>query len=304
MALKTDGVTDCDLLGRRLSSPLIVASGPLTDQESGIRRFCSQGVGAVVTKTIHPDPPRHLSERIAKLPTGMLNSTTYSKRGVGEWCDILGRLSSEGLPVIASIHADTPRELGELAYRVAETGCGILELGISCINESEPFDESTDRVAAYAAAVRTSVGIPFSVKLALDSRLDALIAAAVGAGASAITLSDTLPGASVNLNSGRLQLGGVFGYSGQGIKPLVLAQIFRLRKSGFQTPILGCGGVSCGEDVIEYLSAGASVVQVYTALHTKPHETANQLLAETREWLVNRRETARSMSGRSLQDNL
>ncbi|MFJ2111205.1 MULTISPECIES: dihydroorotate dehydrogenase [unclassified Streptomyces] len=272
-----------DVLGLTLNNPVIVGSGLLTDQERNIRNLLAGGAGAVVTKTIHPNPPKGLNERIIRFETGMINSTTYSKRSVEFWMGMLQGFADEELPVIASLHADSPEELGALAERVALTGCRALELGISCLNEEDGLEDTPDRVRAYVAEVRGRTSLPFSVKLAAGEGLVERATAAADAGADAITLSDTLPALVVSPTSGEPELGGVFGYSGPGIKPLVLAAIWRLRRLGFTLPILGSGGAMTGRDVMEFLGVGASAVQVYTALHTNMHETLERIVRETEE---------------------
>ncbi|WP_333767350.1 dihydroorotate dehydrogenase [Streptomyces sp. IBSBF 2435] len=273
---------DFPILGLRIKNPVVVGSGLLTDQERNIRRLLASGAGAVVTKTIHPSPPQGLDERILRLPIGMLNSTTYSKRPVDHWLRVLRSCAQEGLPVIASLHADTPVELGELAREVERTGCRALELGISCLNDETGFgDDDPERVFAYTAETRSRVALPFSVKVAVGDALEERVRAAVAGGADAITMSDTIPGAAVSPLTGELELGGTYGYSGPGIKPLVLAAIWRLRKRGFDLPVMGCGGVGSGRDVADYLNAGADVAQVYTALHTDMYGTLERIVAET-----------------------
>ncbi|MFG6198189.1 hypothetical protein [Nonomuraea sp. JJY05] len=292
--------TTANVLGLRLASPVIVGSGLLTDQERNIRRLLAAGAGAVVTKTIHPDPPRDLDERIVRLPTGMLNSTTYSKRPVAVWLETLRSLAEDGLPVIASVHANDPHALGVLAERVSGTGCRALELGISCLNEDGGLHDTADRVRAYTEAVRGRTSLPISVKLAAGEGLEARARAAEDAGADAITLSDSISGADV-LAAGGLNLGGVFGYSGPGIKPLVLAAVYALRRRGFELPILGCGGVSDGADVLAYLSVGSQAVQVYTALHTDMIATLDRILRETASLLAADENALPFIVGRALR---
>ncbi|MEU8550045.1 dihydroorotate dehydrogenase [Streptomyces roseoverticillatus] len=270
------------VLGLRIRNTVIVGSGLLTDQERNIRRLLETGAGAVVTKTIHPSPPTDLDERLVRLPTGMLNSTTYSKRPVAHWLAALRSFAQDGLPVIASVHAGSPEELGTLAAEVQATGCRALELGISCLNEEAGLEEDTpDRVYAYASATRARTSLPFSVKLAVGEGLADRARAAGEGGADAVTVSDTIPGAAISPATGELELGGAFGYSGPGIKPLVLAAIWRLRARGFGLPVLGCGGVASGRDVADYLAVGAEAVQVYTALHTDMHATLHRIVTES-----------------------
>ncbi|MDT0434467.1 MULTISPECIES: dihydroorotate dehydrogenase [Streptomyces] len=277
-------MSDLSILGLAPANPVIVGSGLLTDQERNIRKLIEKGAGAVVTKTIHPRPPQGLDERILRLPVGMLNSTTYSKRSVNHWLGVLRSFADDGLPVIASLHADTPAELAALAKDVEATGCRALELGISCLNEEDGLeDDNPDRVYAYTSQTRGRTNLPFSVKLAVGEGLQDRVRAAIAGGADAITLSDTIPGAAVSPETGELELNGVFGYSGPGLKPLVLAAIWQLRKRGVELPILGGGGVTGGRDVADYLNVGATVAQVYTALHTDMYETLERIVAETGE---------------------
>jgi dihydroorotate dehydrogenase (fumarate)/dihydroorotate dehydrogenase (NAD+) catalytic subunit len=277
-------VRDVSILGLPLANPVIVGSGLLTDQERNIRRLIGKGAGAVVTKTIHPKPPQDLDERILRLPVGMLNSTTYSKRSVNHWLGVLRSFADDQLPVIASLHADSPAELAALAQDVEATGCRALELGISCLNEEDGLeDDNPDRVYAYTSETRSRTALPMSVKLAIGEGLQDRVRAAIAGGADAVTLSDTIAGAAVSPTTGQLELDGVFGYSGPGLKPLVLAAIWQLRKRGIDLPVMGCGGVSSGRDVADYLSVGANVAQVYTALHTDMYQTLERIVAETRD---------------------
>ncbi|MGW7792932.1 hypothetical protein [Streptomyces tricolor] len=182
------------------------------------------------------------------------------------------------------MHADSPAELAALAKDVEATGCRALELGISCLNEEDGLDDDNpDRVYAYTAETRGRTGLPIAVKLAIGEGLHDRVRAAIAGGADAITVSDTIAGAAVSPATGDLELGGVFGYSGPGIKPLVLAAIWQLRRRGFELPILASGGVGGGRDVADYLAVGANAAQVYTALHTDMYDTLQRILAETRD---------------------
>lgn len=271
-------------LGVNISNPVVVASGPLTDREKSIRGMFAHGAGAVVTKTIHPSPPKNLDERILRIETGMLNSTTYSKRSVADWCKTLTALANDNLPVVTSIHADSPADLAELATKVEDTGCRALELGISCINEAESLEDTPQRIGRLTEAVRKAVNVPFSVKLGIGETMHERVSAAMDAGANAVTLSDTLPGLSVNSQTGQVNLNGSYGYSGPGLKPLVQSAIFELRKSGFEHEISGTGGASNETDIVEYMSIGANTVQIYTVLQKQPFKTLERIVGELNKW--------------------
>ncbi|MFI1104424.1 dihydroorotate dehydrogenase [Streptomyces melanogenes] len=291
-----------EVLGLRLHSPVVVGSGLLTDQERNIRRLIEDGAGAVVTKTIHPDPGPSGNERLLRLPTGMLNNTTYSRRSVDDWCAMLRRFADDGLPVITSVHADSPAALADLAERVTAAGSAALELGISCLNEEGGgLEDTPERVAAYTEAVRRRTPVPFSVKLAIGERVRERVDAATASGADAITLSDTIAGLAVDADTGEVRLGGAFGYSGPGIKPLVLAEIFGLRRDGLTVPVMASGGVKDAVDVAEYLSVGAEAVQVYTALHRNMHATLRGIRQGFDDWLASHGGTVADLVGQSVK---
>lgn len=274
-----------------ISNPILVGSGLLTDNEKKIKKLFENGAGAVVTKTIHPRHSPSTNEGVFHLPTGMLNNTTYSKKSISTWCEILKNLRNMNLPIIASIYADSPEELGSLASTIESTGCQALELGLSCINDHKNSQMSTNLIAEYTKSVFNSVKIPFSVKLSVSSDTDKHVEAAINAGASAITLSDTLEGISIDIDSGSTRLGGICGYSGSGIKPLVLAKIYQLKNTNCNVPILGVGGINNVDDIIEYLSVGASVVQIYTALHSGGINKMTLLSDGLKQWFSKRNKT-------------
>nr|CBX79259.1 hypothetical protein, similar to dihydroorotate oxidase [Erwinia amylovora ATCC BAA-2158] len=269
-----------NMLGLKLKSSVIVGSGLISDQAKNIRQLLMCGAGAVVTKTIYPLSVKTHTERVYPIGTGLLNNTHYSKRTVDNWLDLLGQFHQQQLPIIASVHAPSPGETGLLVAAIRHISDCPLELGISCLHADDFTEDNPERVYAYADAVRQQTDAKFSVKLSLGQYLHERVQAACEGGASAITLSDTIPGIAFDLVEGKAVLGGVCGYSGPGIKPLVLAAICELRQRGVSVPIMGSGGVQSGLDVHEYMLAGAETVQVYSALHQGMFTTLERILEQ------------------------
>ncbi|MFF7651593.1 glutamate synthase-related protein [Streptomyces sp. NPDC007983] len=280
---------DFPLPGLRAKTPVVVGSGRLTGQERTIRRLLAQGAGAVVTQTIHPCPPEAPDERILRLPVGMLGSTACSRRPVDHWLRMLRSLADESLPVIASVHADSPAELGMLARAVEITGCPGVELGVSCVDEESGLeDDSPQRVYDYTSETRCWVELPLSVRLAVGEGLEDRVHAAIAGGADAVTISPRTGGPEPGETSGH-------GCAGPGAVPPVLAAVRRLRKRGFALPIAARGGVTSGRDVVDYLRAGADVVQVDTAPHTDAYGALRSLVTGTERLLTGAdTDTARS----------
>lgn len=273
-----------NVLGMRLRNPLIVASGMLTDSVKQIRKALDAGAGAVVTKTIYQGRRSSATEKVCHIKTGTMNSTTYSWRNPNEWLPDLIAMEQASLPVIVSIHAESPHILGELAARIADKCSYPLELGISCPNDITYSTLTPHVVYEYTKAVKARVDLPVSVKLtATDNILD-LAKAALDAGAETLSLSDTLPALQFHKGQSRFLTGGVAGYSGSGIKPIVLYSIYRLREAGFKNPILGIGGVENMYDVLDYIYLGACAVQLYTALTHSGFKLVSQIVTEISDW--------------------
>lgn len=275
---------DFPILGLRAKTPVVVGSGGLTGHELSIRMLLAQGAGVVVTKTIHPRPSEPLDEGILRLPVSTLSSATCSERPVDHWLQMLRSLAGDSLPVIASLHADSPAELGMLARAVEITGCpGVeLELGGSCVDEESGVkDVSPEHVYDYTFETRCWVALPLSVKLAVGEGLEDRVHAAIAGGADAITISP---------QTGDPEPDGVLGHRssgpGAGVGPPVLAAIWRLRKQGFDLPIMACDCVSSGRDVVEYLWGGANVVQVCTSPHTHVYTTLRSIVTGTQRILA------------------
>jgi dihydroorotate dehydrogenase (fumarate)/dihydroorotate dehydrogenase (NAD+) catalytic subunit len=252
-----------------------------------------------VTKTLFSGEQPVLQERMIRHSCGALNSTTYSRRPLERWLRWLSALAGDELPVVASIHADTPEALATLAQMVSEAGCRALELGICCPNDGSQELATASRIAAYTDAVRRAVSLPIAVKLAASDGLIDGARAALDAGASAISLSDALPALAINIETGLPTLCEPIGYSGPGIKPVVLYAIRCLRRSGIECPILGIGGICSAADVIEYLQAGAAVVQIYTALVYQGKRLLDSITKELDQICKRRNTTIRQLSRKS-----
>jgi len=269
-----------NVLGMELRNPVIVASGILTDTLPQIHKAINAGAGAVVTKTIYQGRRSSATEKICHIRTGTMNSTTYSWKESEQWFADLAAMQQASLPIIVSIHAEKPAMLGELAARIADVCLYPLELGISCPNEITYSNLTPDVVYAYTKAVKEQVNTPVSVKLtATDSILD-LAKAALDAGAEALSLSDTLPVIEFQEGQSTFLTGGVAGYSGPAIKPIVLHSLYRLREAGIQCPIMGIGGVENARDVLDYIHLGACAVQLHTALMRSGVGLVGEIVAE------------------------
>jgi len=172
------------------------------------------------------------------------------------------------------IAGESVDEYAELARRLDDSqGVSGLEVNISCPNVEDGLVFGTDPRAAaeVTAAVRRQTTLPLIVKLTPNaSDVVAVARAVVDAGADALTLINTFPAMSIDVEARRPALGwGSGGLSGPALKPIALKMVYDVA-GAVDMPIIGCGGIMCGRDAVEYLMAGASAVQVGTATFRNP----------------------------------
>ncbi|MFA0754294.1 MAG: hypothetical protein IMHGJWDQ_002080 [Candidatus Fervidibacter sp.] len=272
--------------GLTLRTPLILASGCCgygeeMERVAGWQWDC---VGAVVLKgiTLRPrsgNPPH----RIAETAAGMLNSIGLQNMGVDELVHKLNeRLSHLPVPLVANVNGETVDEYVQVCERLREADAvQAVELNISCPNIQQgglEFGLAPETAAEVVKAVREVWRKPLWVKLSPEPHHIADIAeACVAASADALCLCNTFPAMAIDVTKVPLRpkLGTLFGgLSGPALKPIVVRKVFlvaqRLRQKYLSTPIIGIGGIWSGADVLEYMAAGATAVQLGTVLFSDP----------------------------------
>ena len=287
-------------LSCELSSPLVLASGIWGTTVSLLERAAAAGCGAVTAKSCGPAPRSgHVNPSCIDWGGGLLNAIGLANPGVEEEVGLLleakARLQPRGVVVIASIFAGTAAEFGEVARSVARARPDCIEVNISCPNVEdsfgEPFAANAESAAAVTEYVKAAVadqGIPVIVKLAPNVPSVGRIAqAVVHAGADALCAINTMPGLVLDPTSGQPVLANRSGgISGPALKPIALKAVYDARKACPQTPIIGTGGVSSGQDAVEMLMAGATIVGVGSAIYQRGGNAIQMILAELRQWMA------------------
>ena len=196
-------------------------------------------------------------------------------------------LRQQGTRIIANISGNTLEEYAELSEKVSAAGVDLIEVNISCPNVKcggLAFGTQPDSAAAATRAVKEHATVPVMVKLSpnVTSIVD-IAKAAEGAGADALSLINTLLGMRIDLNTRRPILkNNTGGLSGPAVLPVAVRCLWQV-KNAVKIPLLGMGGVSCGEDAIELMMAGASAVAVGTACFTDPRAPM-QVLDGMKQW--------------------
>jgi dihydroorotate dehydrogenase (NAD+) catalytic subunit len=262
--------------GLFLSNPVMTASGTFGNGLEYEKIFDIQRLGAIVSKAITLKARRgNVQPRIVETASGMLNSIGLQNIGIDAILrDVAPVWSSWHVPVIANIAGESVPQYAELARRLdGAPGVSGIEVNVSCPNVENGLEFGTDPRAAseLTNAVRRETDLPLLVKLGPNVTDIVQIAAAVAdSGADALTLINTFPAMRIDVKSRRPALGwGSGGLSGPALKPIALRMVYQVARS-LRIPIVGCGGIACGEDAIEFLMAGASAVQVGTATFVNP----------------------------------
>ena len=255
----------------RLPNPILVASGTFGYAREMAGALDLSRLGGVIPKTVTRQPRvGNPPPRTVETPSGMLNAIGLDNDGIDHFIDHhLPYLRTLPCPVIANIAGKTEGEFVEMAGQIGRTeGLAGLELNLSCPNVSGGVDFATDPGVTHrvVAGCRAVCPLPLIAKLTPNvTDVVPIARAAADAGADAVSLINTLVGMAVDWRRRRPVLGNVTGgLSGPAIKPLALRLVWRVAQH-VKVPIIGVGGIATIDDVMEFLVAGATAVQVGTA---------------------------------------
>ncbi len=299
------------LAGVGLPNPLVLASGILGTHASLMARVARAGAGAVTAKSCGPYPRGgHVNPSCVDLGPGLLNAIGLANPGAEAEVALLAAtrlaLAPLGVPLIASIFADTVDNFARVAEIVARAQPDLLEVNISCPNVNddfgEPFAASCPAAAAVTAAVRGAVDMPVIVKLAPNvPDIGRIAQAVVDAGADAICAINTMPAMAIDIESGQPVLANkTGGLSGPALKPIAVQAIWRIAQA-VDVPIIGTGGVTTGHDALELISAGATAVGVGSAVYREGPACFGRIRDEMAAWLAARELTLDQVRGRALR---
>ncbi len=260
-----------------LASPLIAASGTFGygSEYEGVVDY--DAIGAIVVKGLYLDPrPGCPPPRIWETPSGMLNAIGLQEVGIRSFlADKLPAVRKRHPVVLANICGSSMREYGELA-RILDDAEGIrgIEINISCPNVKEggiEFGRDPDMAARVTETVRRATRLPVIPKLSPSAPdIGAAARRVQEAGADAISLINTIPAMAVDVETRRPRLANIIGgLSGPAIRPIAVRMVWEAARQ-VTAPVIGMGGIASAQDVLEFLLAGASAVQIGTMNFVDP----------------------------------
>lgn len=275
--------------GVEMKNPLITASGAYGYGREYTDLYPLSTIGGISTKgtTLNVkdgNPP----PRIAETPSGMLNSVGLQNGGLDKFLSFeLPNLEKNDLAIIANVAGGTIEECVELVSKLEETSVDMIELNISCPNVKQggaAFGTDKNSAAEITSAVKKATSKPLMVKLSPNVTNIAEIAKAVEAsGADALSLINTLLGMRIDINTKRPILkNNVGGLSGPAVLPIAVRMVWQVANA-VNIPVCGMGGISCAEDAVEMMMAGAECFQIGAVMFNDPYAPV-KIIDGINEW--------------------
>ena len=262
---------EINLSGLYLDSPIILASGILGVSFSSMKRVIDAGAGAVTTKSIGPKPRKgYKNPSIIEIyPETFMNSVGLGNPGINDFCSEIKEIKKLNIPLIVSVFGDSNDSYINVARKAEQSGADAIEINISCPHaEVSSIGIDEDLTFSLINALKGELSVPLFVKLNPNvTDIGKIALAAEKGGADAVVAINTVSAMIIDINTKRPILShGSGGLSGKAIHPIAVKKVYDLYKI-LKIPIIGCGGVSDWKDVIEFLLAGATAVQIGTALN-------------------------------------
>ncbi|SOC35400.1 dihydroorotate dehydrogenase [Ureibacillus acetophenoni] len=265
------------LPGLELKNPIMPASGCFGFGREFANLYDLSKLGAIMIKATTVEPRfGNPTPRVAETPAGMLNAIGLQNPGLEKvMSEELPWLERFDVPIIANVAGSLLDDYVDVAREISKApNVKALELNISCPNVKQGgITFGTDAVVArqLVEAVKAVSKVPVYVKLSPNVTNIVEIAQAVEiGGADGITMINTLVGMRLDERTGKPVIAnGTGGLSGPAVKPVAIRMVYEVYKA-VEIPIIGMGGVTCAQDVIDFMSAGASAVAVGTANFVDP----------------------------------
>ncbi|NLL06194.1 MAG: dihydroorotate dehydrogenase [Clostridiaceae bacterium] len=267
---------DVNIGGLILSNPVIAASGTFGFGREYSKYTDLNKIGAISVKALTLEPRQgNKPPRIAETPGGILNSVGLQNPGVRAFIkDEIPFLRKFDTAIIANIAGNTLEDYCEMAEILSREDIDAVELNVSCPNVKKgcmSFGNTTAGITEITKEVRKHLRKPLIVKLTPNvTDIKEIALAAEAEGADAISLINTLYGMAIDIHRKRPILANNFGgLSGPAVKPIALRMVYEVSKA-VKVPVIGMGGITTGDDAVEFMLAGATAIMVGTANFVNP----------------------------------
>ncbi len=264
-----------NIAGVKLDNPTMLASGVLGYSAESFKRVIKAGAGAVVTKSVGIEPRvGYPNPTVVQAESGIINAMGLPNPGINYFMEeIQFTKTIMHEPLIVSVFGYSAEEYAQVAKKAVEAGADAVELNVSCPHVKQTGSEigtNPKILHEVVSAVKAQIKKPLIVKLSPNvSDITEIAQVAVKAGADALTAVNTLKAIAIDTETQLPILSNIRGgLSGPAMKPVALRCVYDIAEK-VDVPIIGCGGVSNWRDAVEFFLAGASAVQVGTAIATE-----------------------------------
>jgi len=262
-----------EIAGLKLPNPTMLAAGILGLSPESLLEASEKGAGAVVSKSVGLKPRvGYGNPAVVQVDCGLLNAIGLANPGADHFAEEIRRLRKRGLrvPFVASVFGFFPEEFAQVAKILAKAGADAVELNVSCPHVERTGSEigqDPALVREVVRAVRSTIDKPVVVKLTPNvADIVEVAEAAVKAGADAVAAINTVRAMAIDVETARPILANkIGGLSGSAVKPVAIRCVYEIYDA-VKVPVIGCGGVTGWRDAVEFMLAGASSVQVGTAI--------------------------------------
>ena len=268
-----------NIAGVTMKNPVTTGSGTFGSGEEFSEFVDLSKLGAVTTKGVANVPwPGNPVPRVAEVYGGMLNAIGLQNPGIDVFVERdIPYLKKAGATIIVNVCGKSEKDYLEVVERLADQPVDLLEINVSCPNVKEggiAFGQDPKALYDITKAVKAKAKQPIIMKLSPNvTDITEIAKGAEAGGADAVSLINTLTGMKIDINRKTFALANkTGGVSGPIVKPIAVRMVYQVAQA-VNIPIIGMGGISCAEDAIEFILAGASAVSVGTANFHNPAVT-------------------------------
>ena len=260
-----------ELARLHLRNPTILASGILGITSKSLKEVAHAGAGAVTTKSVGLKPREgYANPTVIQVECGLLNALGLPNPGIHKFSEEIKELSNLEVPLIVSIYGYSAKEYDKVARIAADSGANALELNLSCPHVEcigAEIGQNPEKIKEVVKEVKAVVKVPVFAKLTPNvADITELAKAAISSGVDGITAINTIRAMAIDVETARPILANkVGGLSGGAVKPVAVRCVYEIYEA-VKVPIIGCGGVRTWKDAVEFMLAGASAVQIGSAI--------------------------------------
>ena len=274
---------EVELAGLSLRNPIILASGILGHSTEIFERIYGAGASAVIGKSVSLQPREAYNPpTVVEVNCGYLNAIGLGNPGANAFAKEVKKVALKKIPIIASMFGADPADFEKMTKIFDSAGAVAFELNLSCPHVKGVGTEvghDPQLVSAIVRAVRKTTSRPVFAKVSPGSEiLLKTVKAAEEAGANGVTATNTIRAMAIDVESGVPYLSNRYGgLSGDALHPISVRCVYEIAEHS-KIPIIGCGGIDDWQDAVEFILAGASAVQIGTALAYKPASVIEEIL--------------------------